>query len=73
MAKMVKSLIIFLFLPLYPGTADQPAARNLSPQSYYQQAHEKLVEGDSTGALGLLDKALELDPRHGEVLIWPGG
>jgi len=72
MAKMVKSLIIFLILPLYPGTADQSEAMNLHSQSYYQQAIKSLAEGDSTGALGLLDKALELDPRHGEALIWRG-
>jgi tetratricopeptide (TPR) repeat protein len=32
-------------------------------QTYYQQALGRINEGDSTGALNLLDKALEIDPK----------
>lgn len=67
---------LFLFAPLclpaFPKTVNTLDAGDLPPQYYYQQAHEKLVKGDSTGALQLLNQALKLDPRHGEALIWRG-
>jgi len=41
-------------------------------QTYYQQALGRINEGDSTGALGLLDKALELDSKHREAYLERG-
>ena len=69
---MAKSIIIFLILPLYPGTADQSEVMNLHAQSYYQQSLSSLAESDTAKALGFLDKALEIDPNHGPAMIWRG-
>ncbi len=41
-------------------------------RSYYQQALDRVNEGDSTGALQLLEQALELDSKHGPSLLARG-
>ena len=58
----------FLFLPFLSALsgAEQTA------RTYYQQALERINEGDTTGALSFLNKALELDPKHGQSLLARG-
>ena len=58
----------FLLLPFFSAlsSAEQTA------RTYYQQALEWINKGDTTGALSFLNKALELDPKHGPSLLARG-
>ena len=54
-------------------TGDIPQAEEgPSPEPYCRQAVSALTRGDSTGALKLLNQALDIDPKHGPALIWRG-
>ena len=66
-------LFVPVSLPAFPKTVNMLDPGDLSPQYYYQQAQEKLVEGDSTGALQLLNQALKLDSKYGLALVCRGG
>ena len=52
------------FEPLWG--ADQTAG------AYYRQAQDRVNEGDTTGAIQLLDRALEVDSKHGLSLLARG-
>ena len=52
------------FAPLHGAEKDAGA--------YYSEALESIAEGDSARTLRLLDKALEIDPKHGLSLLARG-
>jgi len=63
-ALQAKPRLFLLFIAvIYSAGFSIESTPDETPQTLFNQATSLLAEGDTTGALGLLDKALEIDPK----------
>jgi GWxTD domain-containing protein len=72
-ALQAKPRLFLLFIAvIYSAGFSIESRADETAQTLFSQAASLLAGGDSTGALGLLDKALELDSKHWEALLERG-